>query len=141
MTFYERYCALCAERGIKPHSHKTTDMIGITNPLVTAWKKGTMPRTETLEKLSRFFGVSIEYLVHGDPDRKYTDLKGVLNSDKSPEEKRELINNDPELTDFLQMLANREECRLLFHLSKDATREDVELAAKVIQGLRNKELK
>jgi transcriptional regulator with XRE-family HTH domain len=122
MNFYERYCALCAGRGLKPHSRKTAELIGISNALVTAWKKGTKPTSATLEKLSAFFNVSTDYLLYGSDGNKA----------------EELINNDPELTEFLEMLSSREECRMLFHLSKDAKKEDVELAAKIIEELRRR---
>lgn len=125
MTFYDRYCALCAVKGLKPHSRKTAEMIGISNALVTAWKNGTRPKAATLDKLSEFFGVSIDYLLNGDSE----------NGSKT----EDLINDDPELTEFLEMLATREECRMLFHLSKDAKKEDVELAVKVIEELRSRE--
>ena len=120
MTFYEKFCALCAERGLKPHARDTAEKIGITNGAVSFWKKGGMPKAETLEKIARFFGVSADYLL-------------------SESDGRELINGDPELTEFLEMLATREECRMLFHLSKTATKEDVELAVKIIEQLRDRD--
>ena len=122
MTFYERYCELCRGKGLKPHSRTTAEKIGISNALVTAWKKGSKPKSVTLEKLSEFFGVSIDYLLNG-----YESL-----------ESNYMVNDDRELTDFLEMMATREECRLLFHVSKDAKKEDVELAARIIEELRSR---
>ena len=119
MTFYEKYCALCAERGLKPHGKETTSQIGIANGAVTRWKNGSMPTHATLEKIAAYFGVSVSWLV-------------------SDGETDGLVNGDPELTEFLQMLATREECRMLFHLSKDATKEDVELAVRIIEELRGR---
>lgn len=124
MTFYERYCKLCADRGLKPHSRVTADNIGISNALVTAWKNGSRPRADTLEKLANYFGVTVEYLLFGNEGREDTNSA--------------LVNSDPELTEFLEMLATREECRMLFHLSRSATKEDVELAVKVIEELRKR---
>ena len=122
MTFYERYCELCRGKGLKPHSRTTAEKIGISNALVTAWKKGSKPKSVTLEKLSEFFGVSIDYLLNG-----YESI-----------ESNDMVNDDRELTDFLEMMATREECRLLFHVSKDAKKEDVELAARIIEELRSR---
>ena len=49
--------------------------------------------------------------------------------DKFPKE-----NED--LNGYLEMLKNRPECRMLFQLAKDATKEDVEQAVKIIEALR-----
>ncbi|MBQ2601923.1 MAG: hypothetical protein II583_00735 [Oscillospiraceae bacterium] len=119
MTFYERYCELCRQKGVKPHSRQTAELIGISNALSVRWKEGILPRSGTLEKLSKFFGVSADYLLHGE------DAVGLVNSDK-------------ELTEILQALAAREDLRMLFHISKNATRQDVELAAKMIEELRRR---
>ena len=122
MTFYDRYVKLCRDRGLKPHSRVTADNIGISNALVTAWKNGSRPRADTLEKLANYFGVTVEYLLFGDEGR----------------ENGTAVNGDPELNEFLEMLATREECRMLFHLSRTATKEDVELAVKIIEELRKR---
>lgn len=41
-----------------------------------------------------------------------------------------------ELKEYLEELKNRSEMRMLFHLAKDATKEDVEQAVKIIEALR-----
>ena len=123
MTFYEKYCELCRQRGLKPHSKELAAQFGITNAAVTRWKNGGVPKTETLDRIAKYFGVSVDWLINGGE---------AANSD-------ELINGDPELTEFLEMLATRDECRMLFHLSKDATKEDVELAVRIIEDLRNRD--
>lgn len=43
---------------------------------------------------------------------------------------------DPELSDYLEELKNRSEMRMLFKLAKDATKEDVERAVKIIEALK-----
>ena len=53
-------------------------------------------------------------------------------------EKKPLINGDEELTEYVQMLKTRPECRMLFQLSKNATKEDVEKAVRIIEALREK---
>lgn len=55
------------------------------------------------------------------------------------EEKKLLINGDEELTEYLDMLRNRPECRMLFSITKDATKEDVEKAVAIIEALRKTE--
>lgn len=53
-------------------------------------------------------------------------------------EKKPLINEDEELTEYLEILKTRPEMRMLFQLSKDATREDVEAAVRIIEAIRKK---
>ena len=72
---------------------------------------------ETLSKIAAHFGVSVDYLL-------------------GKEKEKPLINGDEELTEYVEMLKNRPECRMLFQLSKNATKEDVEAAVRIIEALR-----
>lgn len=47
-----------------------------------------------------------------------------------------LVNDDEELNEYLEVLKNRPEMRMLFQLSKDASKEDVEAAVRIIEALR-----
>lgn len=49
------------------------------------------------------------------------------------------VNNDPELTAYLEELRNRPEMRMLFSVAKGATKEDVEKAVAIIEALRKTE--
>ena len=51
---------------------------------------------------------------------------------------KHLVNGDEELTEFLEILKTRPEMRMLFQISKDATKEDVEAAVRVIEAIRKK---
>lgn len=46
---------------------------------------------------------------------------------------------DAELNEYLELLKNRPECRMLFSLTKDATKEEVEKAVAIIEALRKTE--
>lgn len=46
---------------------------------------------------------------------------------------------DDGLNDYLEMLRSRPECRMLFSVAKDATRDDVEKAVAIIEALRKTE--
>ena len=52
MQFYERFVALCRERGSSPAA--VAREIGLSNSATTAWKKGARPKYETIERLSEF---------------------------------------------------------------------------------------
>lgn len=81
-------------------------------------KKGVS--TATAQKIASYFGVSVGYLLGEE------------------EQKKPLVNDDQELTEYLEVLKTRPEIRMLFQLSKDATKEDVEAAVRIIEALRNK---
>ena len=65
-----------------------------------------------------------------------TYLTGESN-EKKPAPEGELVNGDPELTAYIQDLKDRPELRMLFSLTHNATREDVERAVRVIEALRH----
>lgn len=46
-----------------------------------------------------------------------------------------LVNDDEELTEYLEELKTRPELRMIFSLTKNATKKDVEKAAKIIEAL------
>lgn len=46
-----------------------------------------------------------------------------------------LVNDDEELTEYLEELKTRPELRMIFSLTKNATKKDVEKVAKIIEAL------
>lgn len=68
MSFYERFEALCVEKGVKP-SRAASDC-GIHRSNVTSWKvNGYTPRGDALQKLADYFGVTSDYLL-GNSDKE-----------------------------------------------------------------------
>lgn len=60
--FYDLFCKLCDKKGVSV-TKATTD-IGLSRTIGTKWKKtGATPNGETLNKISAYFGVSIDYLL------------------------------------------------------------------------------
>ncbi len=60
--FYTIYCSLCQGKGISP-SRAAMEM-GINKGTVSVWKnKGTTPQAAQLNKISEYFGVSVDYLL------------------------------------------------------------------------------
>lgn len=51
----------------------------------------------------------------------------------------ELSDEDTELAEYLEELKNRSELRMLFKLAKNATKEDVEQAVKIIEAIAKKD--
>jgi CHASE3 domain sensor protein len=46
------------------------------------------------------------------------------------------ITTDPEITEILEQLHKRPEMKMLFSVSKNATKEDIEKAVKIIEALK-----
>lgn len=115
-NFYKLYLALCNQKGVTP-SFAALQM-GISKVSVSHWKSGrNNPTDANLQKIADYFGVTVEYL-------------------KGEEKEKPLVNNDKELTEYLEELKSREEMRMLFSVSKGCTKQEVEQAVRIIEALR-----
>ena len=59
--FYDRFTELCKLRGVS-RSHVMID-IGLNKSNATFWKRGSVPKGDTLQKLADYFGVTVGYLL------------------------------------------------------------------------------
>lgn len=68
MLLYENILSLCKQRGIS--ITRLSVEIGVGNSAPTKWKRGSIPRMDTLEKIADYFGVSVSFLLssHDSPD-------------------------------------------------------------------------
>lgn len=67
MTFWEKYTALCRERGIKPTKigeHVKVEGQPISKSSVSTWRYGAVPRAITRKALADFFKVKPDYLTN-----------------------------------------------------------------------------
>lgn len=93
-------------------------LVGCSEVTICMYESGRRsPDYETLLKLSEIFDCTVDFILRGD--------------DKKP-----LVNNDEELTDYLEYLRDREELRMLFSVTKDATKADIERAVAIIESLK-----
>ena len=91
--------------------------LGLGKTAFTGWKNGeNSSYKKHIGKIAEFFDVSTDYLL------------GI--------EKKPLINEDEELTEYLQELKSRDEMRMLFSITKNCTKEEVEQAVRIIEALR-----
>ena len=98
------------------------DKLGITRQAYGNYENGNRkPDNETMLKLSNIFGVSVDALLLG-PE-----------APKRPG--RELINDSPELTEYLDGLSTRPEMRMLFHVTKGATKEQIEAIVRMVESM------
>lgn len=65
----------------------------------------------------------------------------LLKHSHGSDARSDLVNDDPELTTYLDSLRTRPEIRMLFSVAKDATKADVEKAVAIIEALRKTEEK
>ena len=61
MEFYAKFTRLCQERGEFPS--KVAKAIGLDSSSAAYWKRGSVPKPKTLEKLASYFGVTVEELL------------------------------------------------------------------------------
>ena len=60
-VFYDVFVSLCSQKGVSPNKALVDCNIGRTAS--AKWKKGSVPRGVTLQKLADYFGVSTDYLL------------------------------------------------------------------------------
>ena len=120
---FERIQRLCDERGIRP-THLCR-AIGISQGILGDLKSGRTKKLSAtnLSKIANYFHVTTDYLITG-KDAKEEAARA-----------EELINGDPELTEYLQALADREELRMLFHVAPRATKEQIEAIVRMLETL------
>lgn len=103
----------------KNQSDLVTDL-GLTASTVSDWANGKKyPRVDKMQLLADYFG--------------------VLKSDLTEEHETSKMTDDIELQEYLEELKNRRELRMLFSLTKGATKEDVEKAVRIIEALKKDE--
>lgn len=136
--FFDVFYDLCKKKGVS--CKKAAEEIGLSNSITTKWKKtGATPSGDTLEKVAAYFDVTADYLLRKSSNPMLDLFSGKSGYFTREEHKKSpLINDDQELTEYLEALKTRPEMRMLFQLSKDATKEDVEAAVRIIEALRNK---
>lgn len=93
---YERIAFLCEQKGIKPG--KMCAETGISRGNIGDLKMGRIKKlsTENLEKVARYFGVTTDYLLHGEHAEKAPVPKDERNIEQA---KIALFGGDGEVTD------------------------------------------
>lgn len=100
----------------KTQSDLVTDL-NLTASTVSDWANGKKyPRVDKMQLLADYFG--------------------ILKSDLTEEHETSKMTDDIELQEYLEELKNRSELRMLFSLTKGATKEDVEKAVRIIEALK-----
>lgn len=68
--FYDRFVKLCETKGMSPAA--VAKEIGLSNSSTTTWKRGSVPKGDTLQKIADYFSVPVDYLLD-----VYTPMEGI----------------------------------------------------------------
>lgn len=64
--FYTRFAELCKDRGVSPSA--AVEAIGLNKANASFWKRGSLPSSKNIQKLSEYFGVPVGYLLGVESD-------------------------------------------------------------------------
>ena len=110
--------------------------LGVALSTVAMWETvNRQPDLDTAKKIAEFFKVSVDELLRdaGELDDKYLPEKD-LSARITP--KMKVINED--LADIRELLRTRPEVKMLFSVSKNASKADIERAVHIIEALKSK---
>ena len=115
--FYDLFCQLCEQKGVSV-TRATVEM-GLSRTIGSKWKRtGATPNGETLNRIAEYFGVTTDYLLTGQQT-----------------EKAAIDVVDDDLREYLDELRSRPEKRLLFSVTKNATRSQIEAIVRMIEEM------
>ncbi|NMA65595.1 MAG: helix-turn-helix transcriptional regulator [Clostridiaceae bacterium] len=66
--FFDILSKLCTEKGISVT--QLTTILGISKSNVTNWKNGSIPKSDKIQEIASYFGVSTDYLLGNDTKSK-----------------------------------------------------------------------
>lgn len=98
--------------------------IGLSQSAYSDWERGVSNiDSSSLTKLAGLLDVTVDYLL-GKPETHKPEY---------------LVNDDPELTAYLEELRTRPEQRMLMGVTKDATKEQIEAIVEFLTKLRGED--
>jgi transcriptional regulator with XRE-family HTH domain len=124
---YDRIFEIMKEKELT--AYRVSKDTGISQASLADWRKGrSKPKIDKLQKLSEYFGVSIQYLT-GESD-KIDDTQQI----QAPNG----YYVDKETAEYAEMLRTRPGARLLFSAAKDISKDDLQKAVEYIEFLKSK---
>ena len=77
--FYDRFVGLCYMNDRKPTN--VLKELGLSASALGRWKSGSVPRSDALQKVADYFGVTTDYLLSGDVSATaYNSVGSISNS-------------------------------------------------------------
>lgn len=121
----ERIRLLREELGLT--QRELADAIGIDRTAIAKYESGASgAKSEMLEKLATFFGVTTDYLL----GRSDTKTPAPVSRDGL---------DDPEILAYLQMIRDDPRYRMMFDLTRDATLEEIKATVAFLKALREQD--
>lgn len=126
MTTVEIINKLLKDKGIS--AAKMMNELGFSSGLYSQWKSGKQkPSRDKLEKIANYFNVSVDYLL------------GTTPTVQAFDENDNVVVIDDETRDIIDSLRTNPEMKILFSVTKKATKEDIIKAVKIIEALKDDE--
>ena len=123
---YEIFEKLLKEKGVT--TYQVAKATRISTASFTGWKQGKWNfKTDKLQKIADYFGVSVDYLLTG----KNEELPDTI-------EDNSYYLND-ETADIAQQIFENKELKVLFDAAKDAQPEDLGTVYQMLLALKRKE--
>lgn len=124
---YDRIFEIMKEKELT--AYRVSKDTGISQASLADWRKGrSKPKIDKLQKLSEYFGVSIQYLTGESNEIDDTQQMQAPNG----------YYVDKETAEYAEMLRTRPGARLLFSAAKDISKEDMQKAVEYIEFLKSK---
>jgi len=124
---YDRIFEIMKEKELT--AYRVSKDTGISQASLADWRKGrSKPKIDKLQKLSEYFGVSIQYLTGENNEIDDTQQMQAPNG----------YYVDKETAEYAEMLRTRPGARLLFSAAKDISKEDMQKAVEYIEFLKSK---
>ena len=124
---YDRIFEIMKEKELT--AYRVSKDTGISQASLDDWRKGrSKPKIDKLQKLSEYFGVSIQYLTGESDQIDDTQQMQAPNG----------YYVDKETAEYAEMLRTRPGARLLFSAAKDISKDDLQKAVEYIEFLKSK---
>lgn len=124
---YDRIFEIMKEKELT--AYRVSKDTGISQASLADWRKGrSKPKIDKLQKLSEYFGVSIQYLTGKSDQIDDTQQMQAPNG----------YYVDKETAEYAEMLRTRPGARLLFSAAKDISKDDLQKAVEYIEFLKSK---
>ena len=114
------------ERGVTQTD--LANYLGLKQQTISSYETGNSePDLSTLEKMARFFDVSVDYLI------------GKSNIRNPADKITRAVANEPDLVMFWEEMQKRKELKLLFKQIKDLPPEDIRRIIRIIKAIEDED--
>ena len=111
--------------------NKLESELGFAKGYISKLEKST-PNSAKLQKIADYFGVRLDSLMGNDSSNVHT----TNNNIKVVDENDNVVVLDDEALEIIDALRTKPEMKILFSVSKKASKEDIIKAVKIIEALK-----